>query len=447
MKATFATLIVSLLLALAYTQSCNAVADKFLAAIKYGNPNNSMTSQCHTCGPGATCLSGYCTDKGISYSYCRGGVCIGNLFYWNVYCMGVATCYAKVTSDSPISPSATPFEVCDEFWSIAGTCCYEDGMKAVYTSKTENIKKGWDNFIKGAYNVNGMLSKLKSMSANRYTVNADLTTAKTLIPDKFEGLTPEQGAVLIDKVNEFSVQYAEFGAEAKTCFNLLMKARGIAFCYGCSAYAAHKAYFSATDGKFTISQASRLSIAAACIKPWAFIYGLRGMMQMFAILSWQRDPTITAFQQTLSGGLHYGGVTGPLLYEAFIACLTATVGGACTQATIDLIVVSQFNLFDGEKYATDVNTNYPASQPVRLLAVTSTATGDIAIGATPTVGADLIMTVKNLPYAPMFNTSNPTANSINSSNTNASSLGFTSSSRIIYFMISIVTAGVIYTLN
>ena len=181
MKATFATLIFSLPLASAYTQSCNAVADKFLAAIKYGYPNNSMTSQCHTCGPSATCPSGYCTDKGISYSYCRGGVCIGNIFYWNVYCMGVATCYAKVTSDSPILPSATSFEICDEIWSIAGTCCYNAAMKAVYTNKTDNIKKSWDNFIMGVNNVSGMLSSLKSMSANRETVRADLTTANTIV--------------------------------------------------------------------------------------------------------------------------------------------------------------------------------------------------------------------------------------------------------------------------
>ena len=109
--------------------------------------------------------------------------------------------------------------------------------------------------------------KLQSMSANRDTVIADLTTAKTVITDHFEGLTPEQGTILIGKVNDFSAEVGQFAVEAKACFDELIKARGVAFCYGCSANAAHKAYFSANDGKLTISQASRDAIADVCIKP------------------------------------------------------------------------------------------------------------------------------------------------------------------------------------
>ena len=397
MKATFTTLLVALLAASTYAQSCNVVVDKFLAAIN------------------------------VDYPY-----------------------YGNVTRASPISPSATPFDVCHEIWRIAGTCCNSYGMKAVFADKTKNIKKGWDNFIMGANNVNGMLNRLKSMSANRDTVSADLTNANTIITDKFEGLTPEQGTVLINKVNDFSDKVAAFAKEAKTCFDQLMKARGLGFCYGCSAYAAHKAYFSADDGKFTMSQASRYAIAAACIKPWAFIYGLRGMMQMFAILSLQRDPKISAFPQRPSEGPAYGGVTGPQLYEAFIACPTATVEDACTQAIIDQIVVSQFNLFDVEKYATNVNTNYAvASNPGRLLVVTSIATGDISIGATVFEGADLTLAVKLLPYSGTFDTNKLILNSsesTNSSGNSTSECGYSSSANIIG-MASIITAAVILTLN
>ena len=328
-------------------------------------------------------------------------------------------------------------------------------MKALFTIKTENIKKSWDNFIMGANNVNDMLSKLKSISANRETVSADLTNANTIITDKFEGLTPEQGTVLIKKINDFSVQVAVFAREAKTCFDQLMKARGLGFCYGCSAYAAHKAYFSADDGKFTISQASRYAIAAACIKPWAFINGLRGMMQMFAILIWQRDPKISVFPQRPPGGLHYGGVTGPQLYEAFIACPNATVEDACTQAIIDQIVVSQFNLFDTEKYAADVNTNYSvtSSHGSRLLAVTGSATGDVDIGATVSDGADLTIAVKRLPKALTIDTNKlmlipqaPESPPNPPECTNSS--GCTHSSGNIFVMTAIATAAtVVSTLN
>ena len=83
----------------------------------------------------------------------------------------------------------------------------------------------------GVNNVTSMLGRLKSMSANRETVRADLTSANTIITAQFEGLTPEQGTVLIEKVNDFSVQVAVFARKAKACFDQLMKARGLAFCY------------------------------------------------------------------------------------------------------------------------------------------------------------------------------------------------------------------------
>ena len=131
-----------------------------------------------------------------------------------------------------------------------------------------------------------------------------------------------------------------------------------------------------------------------------------GMMQMFAILSWQRDPKISAFPQTPPEGLHYGGVTRPQLYDAFIACPNATVEDDCTQAIIDQIVISQFNLFYAEKYATNVITNYrvTSSHGGRLLAVTGNATGDIDIGATVSDGADLTIAVKRLPKASTIDT-------------------------------------------
>ena len=392
MKATLATLIVSLLVASACTQSCDDNADKFLYAMKY-----------------------------TSY---YGGSPI-----------------TVTTGTTAITPSATPFDVCDEIWRSAGSCCYATAMKATYTTRMKTIKDNWDSFIGEANNVKYILSRLQAMSANRETVKTDLTTANTLSSAPFEGLTPEQGTVLIEKVNDFSVQVAEFAAEAKACFNELIEARGVAYCYGCSANAAHKAYFRAYDGKLTISQASRNSIAAMCIKPWAFINGLGGMMQMFAILNYQRDSSTNRYPQRPSGGPAYAGVTAPQLYDAFIACPNATVGGACTQAIIDLIVVSQFNLFMPEKYATYANTyGVTSSLPGRLLQVT--ATGDIDIGATPSDGADLTIAFTRPPFTGTINTT-----SITPQAPGGSSGRSTSSGNIFLVTATAITAAVALTLN
>ena len=393
MKATLATLIVSLLVASAYAQSCDENNDRFLAALKYYS------------GTAITVTTGY----------------------------------------SVIRPSpGAPFEVCDEIWSAAGSCCYVTATKAAYNDRMNNIKKSWSDFIWGASNVKNMLSRLQSMSANRETVKTDLTIANTQNPAPFEGLTPEQGTVLIEKVNEFSVQVVEFAEEANACFNELIRARGVAFCYGCSANAAHKAYFRYYDGQFTINQASRNAIAAVCIKPWGFIHALGGMMQMFATLNYQRDPRTANYPQIPVGGSAYRGVNAPQLYDAFIACPNATVRDNCTQAIIDQIVVSQFNLFQAEKYARYGNTdNYiTSSLPLRLLQYTSYATGDVDIGAASSDGADLTIAFTRPPFTGTINTT-----SITPQAPGGSSGRSTSSGNIFLVTATAITAAVALTLN
>ena len=402
MKATLATLTVSLLAVSAYAQSCDDVADKFLANIKY------------------------------NYSY----------FYYPYD--GTATLVPVTTGTNVIAPSITPFGVCDEIWRVAGSCCNSTTMKSTYNTRMDTIKDEWNNFIKRARDVKDLLSKLKAMSANRETVKANLTTANTLSSATFEGLTPEQGTVLIEKIKQFSVQVEEFALEAKACFNELIKARGVAFCYGCSANAANKVYFRADDGKFTISQASRNAIAAVCIKPWVFINGFGGMIQMFSILNYQRDPSTSSYPKRTKGP-GYAGVTSPQLYDAFIACPNATVGGTCTQAIIDQIVVSQFNLFYAEKYAEYPRFlniyNITSSYASRLLAIADIATGDIDIGATPSDGADLTIAVTRPPYTVTINTTSITPQAPVASPDRSTSSGN------IFVVTSIIMAAVVLTLN
>ena len=387
MKATFSTLIVALLVASAYTQSCNNYGGTFLYAVNM-------------------------------------------------------VAYPSISLGAPILPSATPFEVCDEIWRTSGTCCDIAGMKATYIAQMNDIKNRWDYFIGGVQNVKNILSRLQSMSANRSNVKADLTSANAANILLFEGLTPEQGTVLIEKVNDFSSQVAKFAAEAKACFDELIKARGAAFCYGCSANAGHNSYFNANDGKLTISPGSRNAIAAVCIRPWEFINGLGGMMQMFSILNWQKDPSTTAYPQRPWNGPAHAGVTAPQLYDAFIACPNATVGGACTQAIIDQIVVSQFNLFRAEKYATHLNMNYEvtSSYAGRLLAMDSTNVGEVAIGTSTTESADLTIAVIRPPYAGTIKTTSITPQAP------VASSGRSSSGNI-FVVTSIIMAAVALTLN
>ena len=136
MKASLATLTVSLLLAAAYTQSCAGVADKFLASLHYHYPSGNVT-----------------------------------------------------TATPVIAPPNAPFDVCGEIWRVSGTCCNVSAMKAVYADLMTGINFGWSFFINGVNNVKFMLKRLRSMSANSETVKADLTAAhNTTKTPYFEGL-------------------------------------------------------------------------------------------------------------------------------------------------------------------------------------------------------------------------------------------------------------------
>ena len=134
-------------------------------------------------------------------------------------------------------------------------------------------------------------------------------------------------------------------------------------------------------------------------------------MQVLAILNKQRSANATA--PARSAVVAYAGVTGPQLYEAFMACPDSLVAAPCTQAFIDRIVVAHVNLFSGEPYANGNNlaTSTSSSQARRMLPAGSN-TGEITIGATVTDGADLNMTLtKPLYFGTVAITSLPDAQS------------------------------------
>ena len=128
------------------------------------------------------------------------------------------------------------------------------------------------------------------------------------------------------------------------------------------------------------------------------------MMQMFAILNWQRDPRTPAYPRRPAGGPAHAVVTGSQLYDAFIACPTATVGGACTQAIIDRIVVSQVNLFKPEKYTEYLNANLGVTSSYAGRLLVMGATGDIDVRASSSDGADLTISVTRPPFTATIDT-------------------------------------------
>ena len=111
------------------TGKCSGTCSGTCAGTRSGtcsSTSNNYVTCTDTCGGrcSATC-DGRC-DFSYCFSHCSdtcsntcsdtcGGRCSG-------------TCYGGVTR---ASPSLLPFEVCDEIWSIAGTCCSEAGMKAI----------------------------------------------------------------------------------------------------------------------------------------------------------------------------------------------------------------------------------------------------------------------------------------------------------------------------
>jgi hypothetical protein len=334
MKATCSILIVALLVASAYTQSCDATTNKFLGAVKNINAN---------------AVSGQVT-----------------------------------------LPTATAFEVCNDIWKVSGTCCVVGDMKSVFKTKMEDIRGGWNKFIKALPKVKEGVEKLKKMGENRDNVKASLAAAKSADANQLEGLEPEQGAQLVDKVKDFDAMIDEFKKDSKACFDYDAQVKGTGFCYGCSANPTDQAYFSNTDGKLTVNQATSTALAEKCIKVWGFMHGVGGMMQMFAVINKQRKPDADAPKRPPGDKPAHGGVPEPEVFAAFKECKDATVTVNCTQDMINKLVAANFNLFAPPKRANDDNMgpNVASSQPTRLLQ--TSFSGDTGVSSN---GADLTKSV------------------------------------------------------
>ena len=371
MKATSGILIVALLVASAYAQSCDATTNKFLGAVKNINAN--------------------------------------------------------AVSATPITDTA--FEVCNDIWKVSGTCCSVGDMKSVYKSKMEEAKGSWDKLITALPKVRDAVERLKKMTENRDKVKIALAAAKSADANQLEGLEPEQGAQLVDKVKDFNAMVEEFKKDSKACFDYDVQIKGASFCYGCSANPIDQSYFNDTDGKLTVNQATSTALAEKCIKVWGFMHGVGGMMQMFAVINRQNKPDADAPKRPPGNKPAHGGIPEPEVFAAFKECKDATVTANCTQDMINKLVAAHFNLFAPPKRANDDNMGpgVASSQPTRLLQ--TTFSGDTSVSSN---GADLTKSVG----APTFGSSIDTA-----------PLGTTSSGNIFSMAAIGALAAVILTVN
>lgn len=348
MKAICASLILALLvtstLSAVGTGTCDSAVDKFLVYVKADTGNN-----------------------------------------------GIATAATPTPGTAELAIST---DACYAYWTATGGCSTVANVNTYFAAKMGPIKTAWDNFVLGAIEINKIVAKLKAMVATRATVDSDLVAAYTTSATPFGGLTAAQASELAVKVNTFAAEVVVFKAEAKACFDLLINYRGAAYCYGFSAVPAHKAFFASATGVLTIKQANRDAIAAACIKPWNFMFALGGSAQALAILNKKRSAA--AADAALPVTTFYAGATATDLYTAVMACPNSTVAATCTQANIDIIIQANFNLFMAEKSANMNNmvAGLASSQPAtRVLAVAAATTGEIAFGASASDGADLAATV------------------------------------------------------
>ena len=349
--------------------------------------------------------------------------------------------------------AASPFAICNQVWMVGGTCCDVTGLNTLFAAKMGAIKTNWDAFIAGAVVVNTTLVKLQAMIANTTNATTDFTAANTASAAQFEGLSAAQAVNLSATINSFATAVADFKNTSAACFDALVNYRGAAMCFGCSAVDTDQGFFDATTGRLTIKQSVRDTIAMKCVKPWGFIYNLGGSMQMLAILNKQRSASATAaVRPTL---IAYNGVTGPQLYEAFMACPNSTVTTTCTQPLIDRIILANLNLFSGEAYATANNlvattASSQARKANKRILAAGSATGEITIAGTATAGADLSMTVTRPVYTgTVVVTSLPDAPvAAGSGSGSGSGSGTTTSAGNIFAMTAIATlAAFVLTLN
>lgn len=183
--------------------------------------------------------------------------------------------------------TGTAFTICNEIWSTAGTCCDVTKVTALFNTKmTNQMKKGFDDFIGGLKNVGMSLDKIKNLGG----ANAD--TNKNRLNQAFNAgtvasgtMTTEQSVSALGAADTFKSDVETFKTNGKACFEALKENSGKMFCYGCSASTTDATAMSQSDGSSAITQASCNALLEKCHSTWRFMFRIGGMMEAVAMMN------------------------------------------------------------------------------------------------------------------------------------------------------------------
>lgn len=321
--------------------------------------------------------------------------------------------------------NGTNFSICNEKWSVMGTCCNQTLMNAFYNTSMIAGKTSWNLFIASLAKITSSLTKMQTMvNTNRTDTKMKLNASITMNSSIFSGLTDEQATVLAEEANNFTTDLATFKIDGPKCFNATAQAKGKIFCIGCSANPADGTTFG-TDASVTISLNSCNSVTASCFSTWMFMFKVQGMMEMIGTLNRQRS--LATLGLAADGTNATTGVAPPsssnssmnpppppsmpttplgrsvMMNDTLVAFqnCNGTVAGSCTQAMMTTICTAFFNFMAPEKQAGGLDdpstVTSSANSSRRLLAssfdggMTPTASGvDLTASMTiPTTSATI----------------------------------------------------------
>lgn len=298
---------------------------------------------------------------------------------------------------TPTSP-ATSWAICDKVWSAnGGTCCNVDNVKKAFDNKAKGVKESWQRFIESLKKVREAVGKIKHILGTKDEAKAKFAEMKSETSKyNMAGLTEDQAAEILNKINTWETDLAAFKEDGKQCFEYLLPKRGVAFCYGCSGHGF--TYFS-QGPIFNYKSGTCNEMVTKCAKAWKFILHNHAMAFLALQLAKKRNGGTGTDPKTDPAGMFFKGKAQAPPTMGDIAsildkCASGTVSGTCTQEDLDKLCTAQFAFGGAGKQNDALNSDDLASAPqppARLLSGRSLQTagtppppGMIAAGSSNT---------------------------------------------------------------
>ena len=221
------------------------------------------------------------------------------------------------------------WEVCDTTWGTTGTCCDVTKLKSAFNKRITIVKNAWERFINGLRRFKAASAKLKSVQSS--SVKTDLETMIQAFESyDLQGLTAEQAAALVTKLDSLDTDLSTFKTKATACFEATKKVRGAIFCSGCL----NGNSFTGNDKelKFKFKSGTCNEVIKFCTPVWNYMYTIHAQLTV-AVELIRKAGKITGSKPAppkLPNSVKFGN-----LASHFTDCPTGEISTLCTQIKLD----------------------------------------------------------------------------------------------------------------